>query len=463
MFSPKSSFITSSALVIIALMTGTVVVDQVNAAPYNVGQYEQNSNSILQKTFEFLGLTSYKSSNVISSPLKVTSNSFETDQLSLGSDLKNKDSLVRVKLHRKKYETVEEFFKATSYSSITKDYLLTNEDSGDMNTLAGHDVPLTNFMNAQYFADIQIGTPGQTFSVVMDTGSSNLWVPSTRCSSIACYFHRRFDRTKSTTYENNGTKFELHYGSGSLEAMIAKDTLQVGNLQIKNQLFGESTKENSLAFIAGRFDGILGLGYSSIAVLGIDPPFYNMFNQGLIKEKLFAAWLGDTNRDSEGGEITFGGLDENHYEGEITWSPVVRKAYWEVDLEGFNLGNTSFINSAKTAIIDTGTTLLVVPTEDSDRINNIIGGKKNWQGQYTVDCNTLDSLPDITFTFGGKDFVLSAHDYILELGGSCVSGFMGLDIPEPAGPLIIIGDIFMRRYYTIYDYGNSRVGFANSK
>jgi saccharopepsin len=101
---------------------------------------------------------------------------------------------------------------------------------------------------------------------VMDTGSSNLWVPSTRCSSIACYIHKRYDASKSETHVENGTEFAIRYGTGSLEGVISNDVLQMGDLTINGQDFGESVKEPGITFAVGRFDGILGLGFDTIAV-----------------------------------------------------------------------------------------------------------------------------------------------------------------------------------------------------
>jgi len=326
----------------------------------------------------------------------------------------------------------------------------------------GHPVPVSNFLNAQYFSDITIGTPPQEFKVVLDTGSSNLWVPSQDCGSIACYLHSKYDHSGSSTYKKNGSDFAIQYGSGSLEGYVSKDTVQIGDLKIKDQLFAEATSEPGLAFAFGRFDGIMGLGYDTISVNGIPPPFYNMIDQGLIDEPVFAFYLSDTNKGDD-SEAIFGGVDKSHYTGEMTKIPLRRKAYWEVDLDAITFGDQTAQIDSTGAILDTGTSLLALPSTLAELLNKEIGAKKSYNGQYTVDCNKRDSLPDLTFTLTGHNFTIDAYDYILEVQGSCISAFMGFDIPEPAGPLAILGDAFLRKYYSVYDLGNNAVGLAKAK
>jgi saccharopepsin len=167
-------------------------------------------------------------------------------------------------------------------------------------------------------------------------------VPSSECNSIACYLHTKYDSSASSTYKKNGTDFEIRYGSGSLSGFVSQDVFQIGDLKVKHQDFAEATSEPGLAFAFGRFDGIMGLGYDTISVKGIVPPFYNMLEQGLLDEPVFAFYLGDTNEQQE-SEATFGGIDESHYDA-ITFG----KETAEMDNTG--------------VILDTGTSLIALPS-----------------------------------------------------------------------------------------------------
>ncbi|KAJ5989447.1 hypothetical protein N7481_004657 [Penicillium waksmanii] len=328
---------------------------------------------------------------------------------------------------------------------------------------SGHDVLVDNFLNAQYFSEIEIGTPPQTFKVVLDTGSSNLWVPSSECSSIACFLHSKYDSSSSSTYKKNGTEFAIKYGSGSLSGFVSQDTLKIGDLSVEKQDFAEATEEPGLAFAFGRFDGILGLGYDTISVNKMVPPVYNMLNQGLLDEPVFAFYLGDANKEGDNSEATFGGVDKDHYTGELVKIPLRRKAYWEVDLDAITFGDSTAELDNTGVILDTGTSLIALPSTLAELLNKEIGAKKSFTGQYTVECSARDSLPQLTFTLSGHNFTIGPYDYILEVQGSCISSFMGMDFPEPMGPLAILGDSFLRQWYSVYDLGNNAVGLAKSK
>ncbi|CEP10381.1 hypothetical protein [Parasitella parasitica] len=372
------------------------------------------------------------------------------------------------KIHETPSERLQRYSHTGEY--LTQKYFKSSQRGQSLETFqveadgsARHGVPLSNYMNAQYYGDIQLGSPPQTFSVVFDTGSSNLWVPSTHCSSIACFLHKRYDSQKSESFSENGTEFSIRYGTGALEGFISEDTLTLGGIRIENQGFAESVKEPGFTFAFAKFDGILGLGYDTISVQHTVPPFYHMVNRDLIDEPLFSVWLNDAGEGAEGGELIFGATDPSHYKGELIWSDIRRKGYWEITMEDIKFGGEYIELDPVGAAIDTGSSLLVAPTTIADLINHELGAEKNWAGQYVLDCAKVPDLPEFCFVFSGKDFCLTGEDYVLNVQNQCISGFMGMDIPAPAGPLWIVGDVFLRKFYSVYDLGNNRVGLAPSK
>ncbi|GER52921.1 aspartic protease family protein [Striga asiatica] len=425
-------------------------------------------------------------------------------------------------------------------------------------------VALKNYMDAQYFGEIGIGTPPQKFTVIFDTGSSNLWVPSAKCLfSVPCYFHSKYKSSHSSTYKKNGKTAAIHYGTGAISGFFSEDNVKVGDLVVEGQEFIEATREPSVTFLVAKFDGILGLGFKEISVGKATPVWYNMVKQGLVKEPVFSFWLNRNVDEEEGGEIVFGGVDPNHFKGNHTYVPVTQKGYWQFDMGDVLIDGreSGYCSGGCSAIADSGTSLLAGPTTVVAMINHAIGatgvvsqeckavvqqygqtimdlllaeaqpkkicsqiglctvgiqsvvdekeGKSSglgdgmcsacemavvWMqnqlrqnqtqdrilnyvnelcerlpspmGESGVDCGSISSMPTVSLTIGGKIFDLSPKEYILKVGegaaAQCISGFTGLDIPPPRGPLWILGDIFMGRYHTVFDYGKLRVGFAEA-
>jgi saccharopepsin len=321
-------------------------------------------------------------------------------------------------------------------------------------------IPIDNLFNGQYFSTIGIGTPPQLFKLVMDTGSSNLWVPG-QCRPTVCRSHARYNATMSSTFEKNGSQFSTEYGTGGVSGHVSRDTVWVGDLQIQRQLFAEVTHEDSL-IASGSFDGIFGLGHEAVAINGIRPPLYRMLDQKLIDKPVFSFYFGDTTRGTE-SFCTLGGLDDTSYEGPVLTLPLRRRIYWEVDLNAVSLGEAIVLGLNLGAILDTGTSLIAMPSDLAALFNRYMGATQVSSGLYEVDCHKRDQLPDLTFTLSGSKFSISAHDYILELeNGSCISCLQGFDAGEKTGPLFILGNAFLRRWYSIFDLENDTVGLAKA-
>jgi len=253
----------------------------------------------------------------------------------------------------------------------------------------GSSLPVHSFSDAQYFVDIQIGTPPQSFKVVPDTGSSNLWVPGSKCgfTQIPCDIHNKFHSDKSSTYKANGTAFSIQYGSGACAGYLSSDDVTIAGLQVKDQTFGETTKEPGLAFVAAKFDGLFGLAFDSISVDHVTPLWYNLLSQGLVQDPVFSFWLsGDDAVDSE---LVFGGSNPAHYSGNFTYLPLTNETYWEFAMDDFQISGQSQGYCAKgcRAIADSGTSLLAGPAAIVTEINKKIGatGVMSAQCQAMID------------------------------------------------------------------------------
>merc|ERR1712072_858512 len=317
------------------------------------------------------------------------------------------------------------------------------------------DVVIQDYQNAQYYGEITVGTPGQKEMVIFDTGSANLWVPNKKPWLTS---HNIYDHSKSSTYVKNGTVFKIQYGSGPVSGVYSRDTVTVGSFDLKNYLFAEvdNTKGLGLGYRLGKFDGILGLGWDSISVDHVPTPMKALIDSAQLEKPVFGFYLGN----NAPGELIFGGVDSKHVSGDFSYVPLSSEGYWQVDLQGVTLGSDS-VSQTKSAIVDSGTSLLAGPTAEIKAIAAKLGASVILGKEYTVDCSK--DIPNLSFKLGGKEFALTKEDLTLQSSGStCVLGLMGVDVPAPRGPLWFLGDVFMRKYYVEFDWGNKRLGIAKA-
>jgi len=300
-----------------------------------------------------------------------------------------------------------------------------------------------------------------TFQVIFDTGSSNLWVPSANCSVLACGLKPRYDGAKSSTWAPNGTAFDIDYASGPVSGELEGDVVTVGGLSTRTTFAQiDDPSGLGLAYLLGAFDGILGMAFERISVDDIPPVFQDFCASGALDACVFGFYF-----DSSGnaGELELGGVDPAHYRGPLVDVPLSSETYWEVALADLALGGTS-VTTVRRAVLDTGTSLLAGPVAEVAAIAKAVNATELLNNEYLIDCALVPALPTLTVTMGGHVFSLTGAQYVINvenLNVECLLGIAGVDVPAPAGPLWILGDVFQRVYYTAYTFSApQKVSFA---
>mmetsp|Transcript_4818 Transcript_4818/g.10770 ORF Transcript_4818/g.10770 Transcript_4818/m.10770 type:complete len:419 (-) Transcript_4818:44-1300(-) len=319
---------------------------------------------------------------------------------------------------------------------------------------------------SEYYGKISIGSPPQEFEVVFDTGSGNLLLPSKQCSDEACTSHRRFDASRSTSavdvafadtpdkaVAKGGDRdvVTITFGTGEISGVFVKDDICIGSICTHGN-FVAATQESDEPFSLVPFDGIFGLSLPQMS----EGPHFNildcMIRDRVLRANVFSVFFGAS--DSDESEITFGEYKPSRMAGELFWVPVSNPGYWQVEMGDIMIGSAhqDLCHGNCQVAVDTGTSLMAGPT---DIVNALTEKLK-----VASDCSNFKSLPDLGFVVGENTLTLKPEDYVDKSEDGCSVALMTLDIPPPKGPLFIFGDPFLRKYYTVYDRGELRVGFA---
>lgn len=287
--------------------------------------------------------------------------------------------------------------------SVTSSGLISASNNKDTKTGA---VYLRKFLDTRYYGEISIGTPPQSFHVVFDTASSNLWIPSSKCHlSVSCFLHKKYKSKLSTSYTKTGKSDKIPYGTGYIFGNFGQDIVTVGNMIVTDQDFAEALKEKSLALAMAHFDGVVGLGFQQQAVGSVAPLWESMVLQGLLGEQILSIWLNTDPQSTFGGEILFGGVDNKHFHGAHSYVPLILMGFWQIEIGDVLIGrnSTGYCKGRCSAIIDSGTSLLAGPTAVVTQINHAIGA----EGIVSHECKAM------AYKYGGKiwDFLISGIQF----------------------------------------------------
>uniref|UniRef100_A0A4W2FBQ3 Pregnancy-associated glycoprotein 1-like n=1 Tax=Bos indicus x Bos taurus TaxID=30522 RepID=A0A4W2FBQ3_BOBOX len=316
--------------------------------------------------------------------------------------------------------------------------------------------PLRNIMDMSILGGwCSIEPPGE-FQVVFDTGSSDLWVPPVFCQSLACATKSMFIHLRSSTFRHTQKFFNIKYNTGRMKGLLVYDT--IGDLVSTDQPFCISLAE--VGFDGIPFDGVLGLNYPNMSFSGAIPIFDNLKNEGAISEPVFAFYLSKDKQ--EGSVVMFGGVDHRYYKGELNWVPLIQAGGWSVHMDRISMKRKIIACSGGCeALVDTGTALIKGPRRLVNNIQKLMGATPRGSKHY-VSCSAVNTLPSIIFTINGISYPVPARAYILKDSRSHCYTTLKENTVRTSREIWILGDVFLRLYFSVFDRRNDRIGLARA-
>lgn len=341
--------------------------------------------------------------------------------------------------------------------------------------------------DVSYVASVDIG--GSTWELIVDTGCT--WAPLTFpspsdvsafppssslmheyyvASNTWCGAQSSCEPTSTGSY--TGGYVEVSYGSGSFEGYEYTDDVSFGGLTVSSQSIGAAFESSGFSSV----DGIIGFGpvdltEDTVSNANEVPTFMdNLYSQGTIQTEVLGVSFRPepgSDTDDTNGELTLGGTDSSKYSGSIAYFPKLTSgtasAYWGISISSFSYGSTE-LSSGASGIVDTGTTLIYIP---SDAYNNFLSAT----GGETDSSSGLASFStkptsDFKIKFGSTTFSLTPSQYLIP---SAQYSYFGLDSGKyyawinnggSSGVDTIVGQKFLENYYAVFDTTNSRIGFA---
>ncbi|KAF8418591.1 aspartic peptidase domain-containing protein [Tirmania nivea] len=309
-----------------------------------------------------------------------------------------------------------------------------------------------------YFSEVGFGPNNKTFLLVIDTGSSDTWVPSSSCTTQACRQHESYGPDDSNTLIIEDRTFDIRYGTGNVEGVVVRDDASFAGFRV-NIEFGLSTVISS-DFVNLPIDGIMGLGFPEASQQGASTIMDVLVQAKLIGSRMFSVALSRASDGLNDGVVHFGRIEKSYYTGVITYSESNSDlGYWEIDLDDAALDGKSLGFGGRTAIIDTGTSLILIPPDDAFNLHLAIEEARTDGESFAVPCGTNMTLE---ITISGTTYKIPPIDWVGDPtapdGLYCLSHIVSRTITGPTTWLM--GDVFLKNVYSIFDFDKSRIGFA---
>ncbi|CCU78229.1 endopeptidase [Blumeria hordei DH14] len=307
-----------------------------------------------------------------------------------------------------------------------------------------------------YFVEVSFGSNSSKMYMLLDTGASMTWVMGSNCSSHICTSRNTFGPQNSSTYQDLDATFAINYGTGACSGNVAQDKVSLAGLSL-TMPFGvaDNVSEDFEDF---EMYGILGLSLTKSRA----PSFLDaVVASKSLKNNMFGVSLSQTKEGRNTGVINFGAPDHNRYWGDLKYYPLItNNRGWEIELNSAGFGNSQ-IPISRNALLDTGTSYILAPLQDITKLHSLVPGSITIDGGFSwqVPC---DTLMDMNFQFGSETYSIPPAIWVGDTveSGMCQSNVCGTDLNNGGW---ILGDFFLKSYYTVFDIDNKRIGLAVAK
>ena len=311
--------------------------------------------------------------------------------------------------------------KTPETSAISK----TPETSAESKTPRGAMEPLRSYQDVLYYGDVALD--GQRFEVIFDTGSSDSWL-------LRAGARLPPDSGQRPGYRGAvaGAQQQLRYGSGTVTAKAARANALLAGVTLDFPfLAADDVTSLGDVFAQGHLDGLLSLGLPELSVAGQPSLMDALYAQKVVAARQFTVMLA-----SPGPRLAFGGVDPALDPADIAWRPVMPGGYWQVRLDKAVAGTVA-LGPYDRCVVDSGSSFVIAPSAHIDRL-----------------AAALAAGEQLKLHFGDLVLVLDAQD--LQRNGELA--LQAYDSPDGVDTFVL-GDVFLRRYATVFDQDNRRVGF----
>ncbi|XP_046746619.1 cathepsin D-like [Diprion similis] len=368
---------------------------------------------------------------------------------------------------------------------IYRQRLVVGDEAGGKNTKASETkpnpiwhndtIPLQKFMDAEYFGIVRIGSPAKNFKVVFNTMWGDTWIPSAHCGlfEIACMTHTRYDSSRSSSYQEDGSPFSTGNTTNDLQGFVSQDRFRLDHLTIENQSFIEMTHIPWIPYGLSKADGIVGLGFPDLKRIKAPPFFTNLLKQQLIDEPMFSFYFNRDPTTERAGRLVLGAPDRKHVnESTLITVPVIgKKVYWKIKMDRMvvDVRNKShpFCKNGCETHLDSSTNEITGPREEIEHINELLGARSFVPAifkmdRYMVNCREFAKLPPIDIVIAGTNFTINSKYYVQHLTYEslevCLSPFVPSD-----DTVWQLGGAFLMEFYTEYHFDHAQVTIGKTR